>query len=446
MKHLHFIGIAGALGAGVAQLAAEKGFTVCGSDRAFYPPFGDAARQSGAKLYEGYEATVVDRPADLYIVGNAVSRGNPLVESVLAERRPYISAAQWLGENILADRKVLAVAGTHGKTTTTALLAWILERAGLSPGFLAGGIAPNFGVSARSGNSEWFVVEADEYDTAFFDKRPKFLHYRPHIALLNNLEFDHADIYRNENEIARQFHYLLRCVPGNGRVIMRARSRYLRAAAKAGIYSPLSQFGKGGEWQRRDEDGKIMRVYYRGEEMCAFVPPMFGEANRDNILAAAAAAHYAGADVRKLPDYLQGFRPPLRRMQKLADANGILVYDDFAHHPTAYRKTLEAAAAEYPQKRIVAVFEPRSNTMKAGALRARLPNAFTAAHKVVAVGEQEWLATFLPPEKTKVFPTAATAADYLRHEIRTNDCIILMSNGDFANLPQTVAEMVRKMG
>ena len=444
MMHLHFIGIAGALTAGAARLAMEKGFKISGSDRAFYPPFGDAARALGAPLFSGYDATAESRPADCYVIGNAVSRGNPLVESVLSSRRPYISAAQWLGENILADKKVLAVAGTHGKTTTTILLAHILERAGFAPGFLAGGIAPNFGASARLGDSDAFVIEADEYDTAFFDKRPKFLHYRPHIALLNNLEFDHADIYRNVGEIARQFHFLLRAVPNNGRIVARAGARHLRTALNFGAYSPVSFFGGRGEWRwRRAGEGR-MRVLYRGETMCEFAPPLIGAANRDNILAAAAAAHYAGADARRLGEYLQDFRPPLRRLQKLADANGIVVYDDFAHHPTAYQKTLEALAEEHPQKRIVAVFEPRSNTMKAGALNHKLPRAFAAAHRVVAAGGQKWLAKSLPPRKSRVLPDAAAAAEFLRKEMRANDCIVLMSNGDFGDLPRAVAKMAEE--
>ncbi|MGI9298161.1 MAG: UDP-N-acetylmuramate:L-alanyl-gamma-D-glutamyl-meso-diaminopimelate ligase [Gammaproteobacteria bacterium] len=442
MMRLHFIGIAGALTAGVAKLAKEKGYEIAGSDRAFYPPFGEIARSLRVPLFTGYDATAKDRPADCYIIGNAVSRGNPLVESVLSSRRPYISAAQWLGENILADKKVLAVAGTHGKTTTTILLAWILHRAGLSPGFLAGGVAPNFGASVCGGKSDLFVMEADEYDSAFFDKRPKFLHYRPHIALLNNLEFDHADIYRNVGEIARQFHFLLRTVPANGRVVARAGARHLRAALDMGLYSPLSFFGGGvAEWRRRDGGGGRMHILYRGKEMCNFTPPLIGAANRDNILAAVAAAHYAGANARNAGEYLRDFRPPNRRLQKIADADGILVYDDFAHHPTAYRKTLEALAGEYPRKRIVAVFEPRSNTMKAGVMKRKLPRAFAAAHRIVAVGEQKWLADSLPPEKTRVLPDAAAAAEFLRKETRADDCIVLMSNGDFGGLPQTVAKM-----
>ena len=443
-NHLHFIGIAGALTAGAAKLAKEKGFRISGSDRAFYPPFGDEARALDARLFADYKAAAKDIDADCYVVGNAISRGNPLMESVLSSRRPYISAAQWLGENILAGKKTIAIAGTHGKTTTTILIAHILERAGLSPGFLAGGIAPTFNASARAGKSDWFVIEADEYDSAFFDKRPKFMHYRPHIALLHNLEFDHSDIYKNVGEIARQFHFLLRTIPANGRIVAQKNSRHLQSALNMGAYSPVSFFGGANAKWRYARKKERMHIFCDAKEMCNFVPPLIGSANRDNILAAIAVAHYAGADARRAGEYLSDFRPPLRRMQKLADANGVLVFDDFAHHPTAYRKTLQALAEEYPQKRIVAVFEPRSNAMKAGVFRRRLPNAFAAADVVVAVGEQEWLADSLPPSKKAIaLPDAAAAVDFLRAEIRPNDCVILMSNGDFANLPQTVATMAK---
>lgn len=445
-SHLHFVGISGALMAGAARIALEAGFTVSGSDLSYAPPMGDMARALNAPLFDGYDATADSRPADCYVIGNAVSRGNPLVESILASRRPYISAAQWLGEHILPQRKVIAVAGTHGKTTTTSLLAWILERAGLSPGFLAGGVIENFGASARLGDGEWFVVEADEYDSAFFDKRPKFLHYRPEIALLNNLEFDHADIYKNVAEIVRQFHFLLRSVPGSGRVVARAKDKHLQSAITQGIYSPLSLFGSDGEWQRRAGANNSLRILHNQKEVCKLSPPLFGSANRDNILAAAAAAHYAGADISKLDEYLRDFNPPLRRLQKIADANGILVYDDFAHHPTAYQKTLQALKERHPGHRLIAVFEPRSNTMKAGVFQSRLARAFAPADKVIATGKQEWLAQALKPlaAKAQIVKDAKAAARLLKQQLRPGDCAVLMSNGPFDNLPQTIAGLAKQ--
>ena len=443
---LHFLGIAGTMVCGVARLAAELGHEVSGSDSAFEPPMGGAARALNIPLFEGYDADAESRPADCYVFGNAISRGCPLAESVLSRGLPYTSAAQWLADNALAGREVFAVAGTHGKTTTASLLAWMLERAGFSPGFLLGGVPQNFGVSARLGTGKFFVVEADEYDSAFFDKRPKFMHYRPRAAVLNNLEFDHADIYNGVEEIVRQFHYLLRTVPADGAVFARAGDANIGAALAEGVYSPVFRFGEGGEWEWRFGGGE-MAVLRGGRECCRFAPPLPGGANRANITAAAAAADYAGADVSKLGEYLEGFLPPLRRMQKLAESGGVLVYDDFAHHPTAYRASLAAAAELHPQKRIVAVFEPRSNTMKSGAFKKELSAAFAGASRVVGVGGYEWLPAALSPlgEKASVCADAAAAEMLLRAEMRPGDCIVCMSNGAFGGLPQKTAKAAEEL-
>ena len=431
--------------AGAARLAQAAGYSVSGSDRSFYPPMGDQAQALGVPLFAGYDADVAARPADCYVVGNTVSRGNPLMESVMRERRPYVSAAQWLGETLLRERRVLAVAGTHGKTTTASLLAWMLERAGLAPGFLLGGVAPNFGVSARLGESPWFVIEADEYDSAFFDKRPKFMHYRPTVAVLNNLEFDHADIYDDVGQIIRQFHYLLRTIPADGTVIVRADDANLAAAIKMGVYAPVMRLGADGEWRHGGAVGE-MSVCHNGRECCRLVPPLLGAANRDNILAAVVAAHVAGAAADQAGRWIDGFLPPLRRLQKIADAGGVLVYDDFAHHPTAYRKTLAAVAAVHPQRRLLAVFEPRSYTMKAGVFAADLAVALAAAGRIVAVGEYPWLAAALSPlaEKATTCADAAAAAALLQAEMRAGDCVVLMSNGDFDGLPEKVAAAVKQ--
>ncbi|MDM5148185.1 UDP-N-acetylmuramate:L-alanyl-gamma-D-glutamyl-meso-diaminopimelate ligase [Candidatus Persebacteraceae bacterium Df01] len=444
-EHLHFIGIAGAFMAGAARIAKEMGYTVSGSDAAFYPPMGTQAQALGVPLFTGYDATVETRPADCYVVGNAVSRGNPLMESVLLERRPYISGAQWLGEKVLSSRTVLAVAGTHGKTTTTSLLLWLLERAGFAPGFLLGGLPQNFDISARLGTSPFFVIEADEYDTAFFDKRPKFLHYRPTVTVLNNLEFDHADIYSNVGEIVKQFHYLLRLLPADGLAIARTDDANLASAIKIGAYCPTVTFGETGDWQWRWH-GKEMAIWHDGEECCRFVPPLAGAANRDNIVAAAAAAAFVGVKPLHVGDYLRDFKPPLRRLQKLTNVGDVVLYDDFGHHPTAYRKSLEALAEAEPHRRLLTVFEPRSNTMKAGIFAEELPKSLAAAEKIVAVGTQPWLEKALKilGDKATICTNADMALAHILQEIRPGDCILLMSNGDFGELPKKLMDALEK--
>lgn len=435
MARLHFLGIAGSFMAGAARLAAESGHAVGGSDNHFYPPFGGQARQLGATLFEGYDAAAADRAADVYVVGNAVSRGNPLMESIMRARLPYVSAPQWLYEQVLSSRRVVAVAGTHGKTTTTALLVYLLERAGEAPGFLAGGVLPHLGVSARlSPRSSHFIVEADEYDSAFFDKRPKFLHYHPQVAVINNVDFDHADIYPDIDAIILQFHYLLRTVADDGVVVARAGDVNLDAAIRRGIYSPLQRFGGGGEWDWRYADGK-MRLRRGGTEYPPFTPPLAGAFNRDNICAAAAAAAAIGVEAEKIGDYLQGFQPPLRRLQHLFSVRGVRVFDDFAHHPTAIRATI-AALHEIRRARVIAVFEPRSNSMKAGVFREQLAEALAAADMVVAVGGGDWLKAALAACAPPVF----IEADALAAAARIADCakdgdeVLLMSNGDFGGL------------
>lgn len=454
MAHLHLLGVAGSFMAGVARLAQEAGHTVSGSDRAFYPPFGEAVRQMDIALHKGYEASSSDRPADLYIVGNAISRGNPLMESILRDGRPFISAPQWLCENILRGRQVIAVAGTHGKTTTTALLVHLLQRAGHAPGFLVGGILPGAGVSAAlAPQSPLFVIEADEYDSAYFDKRPKFLHYHPFTAVLNNLEFDHADIYPDIAAIIRQFHYLLRSVPDSGHIIARGGDSNIAAAIDMGCYSPVQYLGGGSDsssdwrWQYKERQMHILR---NGKPQGdTFAPPLAGAANRDNILAAVAAAATAGVDPAQAGALLQDFQPPLRRLQLVHQGGGIRVFDDFAHHPTAIAQTIAALAEERggeSEGRLIAVFEPRSNTMKAGVFREQWQHVFNAADAVVAVGEQKWLPEVLQhcAGKLHIAANAAVAADYLRQSVRVGDDILLMSNGDFGDLAGMLAAQLEK--
>ena len=444
MKRVHFIGISGAFMAGLAKIALEAGCEVSGSDAAFDPPMGDAARALGVPLFAGYDADCDARPADLYVVGNAVSRGNPLAESVLENNHPFVSGPQFLSDNFLRGKFVLAVAGTNGKTTTTALLAHMLERAGMNPGFLAGGILPTFGASARLTDSDVFAVEADEYDSAFFDKRPKFMHYRPRAAALNNLEFDHADIYNDAGEIVRQFHYLLRTIPRDGVVVAHAGDDNIAKALAMGSYSEVQFFGSDSDrrklFWRWEMNGGEMGIFRNGELQCAFVPPLPGAMNRDNILAATALAAAAGTDARKVGDYLRDFVSPLRRLQLLGEANGVEVFDDFAHHPTAYRETIRALREFRPGRRIVAVFEPRSNTMKAGIFRDELADSLKGADFAVGCGVGlDWsLSDSLSPlgDRAVVVSDYDSALSRAVSESRDGDCVVFMSNGAFGGLPQ----------
>ncbi len=448
LEHLHFIGIAGSFMVGAARLAAERGHQISGSDTAFYPPMGEQAHAIGATLYTDYNADVNSRPADCYIIGNAVSRGNPLVESILSSNLPYISAPQWFAENILRGKTTIAVAGTHGKTTTASLLAWLMESAGLSPGFLLGGVHPNFGVSAKTGSGQYFVIEADEYDSAFFDKRPKFLHYRPTVAVLNNLEFDHADIYDSLAGIIKQFHYLLRTLPANGQAIVRFGDKNLAQALHQGVYSQVATFGGGsddggGDWLWGFVDGEMV-INKDSAECCRLSPPLSGKMNRDNILAAIVAANAVGVDATRAGEFLAGYHPPLRRLQKIIDSKNILVFDDFAHHPTAYRQTIAALAEMHPTRRIIVAFEPRSNTMKAGFFKNELAMAFAAAARVIACsGDIGWdLALALKPlaDVAAIENTVDDVVARIVNEVRPGDCVLLMSNGDFGGLAEKLKQ------
>lgn len=457
---VHFAGVAGVFMSALAALAKEAGHCVSGSDSAFYPPGGDSARQLGITLYESYEAAARDCRADLYVIGNALSRGNPLAERILNDGEEYVSGPQWLYENVLRRRKVLAVAGTHGKTTTASLLIKILDAAKMSPGFVVGGAScgdAGGGALARSGKGEWFVVEADEYDSAFFDKRPKFLHYRPRAAIINNVEFDHADIYDGIDDIVRQFHYLLRAVPKNGAVIANADSPALGDALRMGVYSPVVFFntGKKGDKGGNDNhywhwhyDGGEMIVFGEGEEQCRLHPPLAGAANRDNITAALAAAHFAGVDIRHAREYLQDYRPPLRRLQKVYDEGGITMLDDFAHHPSAYKATIAAAGERYAGRRIVAVVEAASNSMKAGVFGDALAHALSAADMVFISDEKlQWdLRGALSPlaDKVCVCDNNDALCAQVAKAARRGDCIVLMSNGSFGGAATKIAAALTK--
>jgi len=384
---IHILGICGTFMGGLAALARDDGHQVTGSDENVYPPMSTQLESLGIELTQGYDAGQLDPRPELVIIGNALSRGNPAVEAVLNERIPYMSGPRWLGENYLKNRRVLAVAGTHGKTTTSSMTAWILEAAGLNPGFLIGGIPSNFDVSARSG-SEWFVVEADEYDTAFFDKRAKFVHYRPDVAVLNNLEFDHADIYPDIKAIQTQFNHLIRTVPGNGTLVCNADDNELKDVLDQGCWSRLATFnlvdGNNAEWQVKllQPSGHELEFLRNGESLGVLEWPLCGRHNAMNALAAVTAAAATGVE----PDFAIGalarFSGVKRRLERIGEIDTVRIYDDFAHHPTAIRLTLEGLRRSVGNARILVALEPASNTMRSSHHVGTLPNALMAADHV----------------------------------------------------------------
>jgi len=471
---LHILGICGTFMGGVAALARELGHTVEGSDASVYPPMSDQLEALGIALMRGYEASHLQPAPDLVVVGNAMSRGNPAVEYMLDQRLRYVSGPQWLGETVLPGRDVLAVAGTHGKTTTTSLLAHLLESTGMAPGFLVGGVPGNFGVSARLGGNNLrdaqrppsdasrllppragdvrvepsstapFVIEADEYDTAFFDKRSKFVHYRPRIAILNNLEYDHADIFPDVAAIQRQFHHLVRTVPGNGRLIVNAMDARLAEVLAMGCWTPVETFGIGcGHWQATllAADGSAFVVHRGGEPVGEVHWPLLGNHNVMNALAALAAATAAGADPRALLPAFSGFLSARRRMEPVGDVGGVHVYDDFAHHPTAIATTLAGLRAKVGSGRIVVALEPRSNSMRQGAHAAGLAPSLEDAD-VVAFLKRPDLPWDAQPVVDALRGDGATVPhvealiDHLLAVVRPGDQVVFMSNGGFEDAPR----------
>jgi UDP-N-acetylmuramate: L-alanyl-gamma-D-glutamyl-meso-diaminopimelate ligase len=458
---LHILGICGTFMGGVAALARELGHTVEGSDANVYPPMSTQLEALGISLMSGYAAEHLQpgpdhvRP-DLVVVGNAMTRGNPAVEYMLDQRLPYISGPQWLGETLLADRDVLAVAGTHGKTTTTSLLAHLLEhaskeQAGLSPGFLVGGVPGNFGVSARLGQGKPFVIEADEYDTAFFDKRSKFVHYRPRIAILNNLEYDHADIFPDVAAIQRQFHHLVRTVPGNGRLIVNAHDQRLAEVLAMGCWTPVETFGIGhGDWQATliEMDGSAFTVHRNGELIGDLHWSLLGNHSVMNALAALAAATAAGADPRALLPAFATFESVKRRMELVGEVNGVRVYDDFAHHPTAIATTLAGLRAKIGNARILVALEPRSNSMRQGAHAEALAPSLADADAVVFLHRPElpWNASHVTAAlggRGSTAPTVDALIAALHAQAQPGDQVIFMSNGGFEAAPRRFVERLR---
>ena len=451
--HIHILGICGTFMGGVAALAREAGHRVTGCDAGVYPPMSDQLRALGIELIEGYGADQLALKPDMFVIGNVVSRARladgapkfPLMEAILDAGAPYISGPQWLLENVLQGRHVLAVAGTHGKTTTTSMLAWILERAGLSPGFLVGGVPLNFGISARLGTQaagqqrSLFVIEADEYDTAFFDKRSKFVHYRPRTAILNNLEFDHADIFDDLAAIERQFHHLVRTVPSSGRVVVNGLEESLTRVLHAGCWSEVRSFGAAvSDFTAEGEPGHF-DVLERGVRVATVDWPLGGVHNQLNALAAIAAAEHVGVPPAIAAQALGTFQNVKRRMEVRGKVNGITVYDDFAHHPTAIRTTLDGLRRQVgPNARILAVFEPRSNTMKLGTMKAQLPASLEDADLAFCHrGGLDWDArAALTPmgERAQVADSIDALVAQVTAEARPGDHILCMSNGGFGGV------------
>jgi len=444
--HLHILGICGTFMGGIAALARAAGHRVTGSDRNVYPPMSTQLAALGVDIIEGYEPDQLALDPDVFVVGNVMSRGNALVEALLDSGRPYESGPEWLARNVLAGRWVLGVAGTHGKTTTTSLLAWILEHAGLAPGFLVGGVPLDFNVSARLGAGRHFVVEADEYDTAFFDKRAKFVHYRPRTAILNNLEHDHADIYPDVASIQRQFHLLLRTVPHNGRLVVNAADANLAQALEMGCWTPVERFTADAtaatDWRvvADPASGYASFEIHHGERRVGEVEwGTLGRHNAENALAAFVAARHAGVDEDAAIEALRRFGGVRRRLEVRGSVDGVVVYDDFAHHPTAVTTTLEGVRRKAGTGRVIAVLEPRSNTMKLGLHKAALAESLRAADRVFIYQSPEvrWdvresmqpLGSLAVVHDDLALLTAALAA-----EARAGDHLVLMSNGSFGGL------------
>ena len=383
--HIHILGICGTFMGGIALLARQLGYEVSGSDTNVYPPMSTQLASEGIALSDGYDPALLDPAPDLVVIGNAMSRGNPMVEYLLDRNLPYISGPAFLAQYILRDRWVLGVAGTHGKTTTSSMLAWILEYAKLKPGFLIGGIPENFGISARLGDAPFFVVEADEYDSAFFDKRSKFVHYRSRTLILNNLEFDHADIFDDLDAIKRQFHHLVRTVPQNGLIVAPGDDDNIKDVLEQGCWTPVEHFSAPSGWQAQNlsEDGSGFDVYLKGEKQGRVEWGLMGEHNINNALAAIAAARHAGVMVHHAIDALGEFQSVKRRMERRGEVSGVQVYDDFAHHPTAITMTLEGLRRQVGSEHIVAILEPRSNTMQMGVHQETLAAAFAEADEVM---------------------------------------------------------------
>ncbi len=474
--HLHILGICGTFMGGIAAIARQAGHRVTGCDANVYPPMSTQLEAQGIELIEGFSPDQIGLKPDLFIIGNVVSRGNPLMEAILDQGLPYQSGPQWLGEQVLQGKHVLAVAGTHGKTTTTAMLTWILQANGLEPGYLIGGVPNNFDVSARLGQKtgktkneadapHYFVIEADEYDTAFFDKRSKFVHYRPRTAILNNLEFDHADIFADITAIETQFHHLVRTVPAAGRLIVNGAEQSLERVVQRGCWSSLERFAlpeqsiKSSDWSLMDTVNDGFKVIYQGKQVAEVSwdqdASVTGRHNQLNALAAIAAAHHVGISVQDAAKALGSFKNVKRRMEVIGRVNGITIYDDFAHHPTAITTTVDGLRRRVGRDantRILAVLEPRSNTMKLGVMKSQLPDSLQDADLVFGYGSASgkdalgWdLKESLSPLGTKAqaFDDLNQLMVAVKQAAKPGDHILVMSNGGFGGVHRKLLELLK---
>ena len=439
-QHIHILGICGTFMGGIAAIAKQSGYRVTGCDANVYPPMSTQLEAQGIELIEGFGTEQLELKPDVFVIGNVVSRGNPLMEEILNRNLPYASGPQWLADTLLRDKWVLGVAGTHGKTTTTSMLAWILEHAGLNPGFLIGGVPQNFGISARITEAPFFVIEADEYDTAFFDKRSKFVHYHPRTAILNNLEFDHADIFPDLAAIETQFHHLVRTVPGNGLVVSNGREESLARVIQRGCWTPVEKFGSDEGWNIDVSD----QVSLNGKVQGTLKWDLMGEHNRMNALAALAAARHAGVPVAQGLAALAEFKNVKRRMEVRGTVNGITVYDDFAHHPTAIDTTVAGLRHKVGKARILAVLEPRSNTMKLGVMKDALPGSLKDADLVFCYGANlGWdAAASLAPlgNKAVVKDDLGLLIEAIAGAAKPGDQILVMSNGGFGGIHEKLLQ------
>ena len=451
--HIHILGVCGTFMGGIAAIAKAAGHTVTGCDANVYPPMSTQLEAQGIKLIEGYGVDQLSLNPDVYVIGNVVTRGNALMEEILNRGLPYISGPQWLAENVLRGRWVLVVAGTHGKTTTTAMLAWILEHAGLNPGFLIGGVPENFRISARIGDAPFFVIEADEYDTAFFDKRSKFVHYSPRTAVLNNLEYDHADIFPDLAAIETQFHHLVRTIPSNGLVISNGAEANLERVLTRGCWTPVERFDHAAGWQAgaQSADGRFS-VTFNGKPQGDVQWDLLGVHNQMNALAAIAAARHAGVAPAVAVEALAAFENVKRRLELRGTVNGISVYDDFAHHPTAIKTTLAGLRGKTSQlshpTRIIAVLEPRSNTMKLGVMKDALADSLADADRVycynAGVGWDPGAALAPLGAKAEIHSDLPGLVAAITIAAKAGDHVLIMSNGGFGGIHDKLLAQLAK--
>lgn len=439
--HIHFLGVCGTFMGGLALIAKQMGYRVTGSDEGVYPPMSTQLEAAGIELIQGYDASQLDILPDQVVVGNVMTRGHSVIERMLNEQWPLISGPQWLSKHLLQNRWVLAVSGTHGKTTTASMLAWILEETGMNPGFLIGGVPKNFGVSARIGKKPFFVIEADEYDTAFFDKRSKFVHYQPRTLIINNVEFDHADIFHDLKDVQRQFHHLIKILPQMGKLIFNADEEYVLQILNEGLWSESESFGTSPtcDWRLEavHDSKKPLKFSVREGKKYEVKLPLLGKHNAMNALAAMSAARHAGISIDQSVKALSNFKGVKRRLENKGTYDEITIYDDFAHHPTEIKCTLEAFKQQFDKQRMIVVFEPRSNTMQMGVHAHQLKDALASANELCIYdsGELNWsVEQVMSGLSSNIFTSIERLVEYLLSILEPKDNVLILSNGGFCGL------------